>query len=135
ARRGPERARRRRRPPRSRPQEGLVKTVVVATRKVCLLPEFPGNTWSHMQWVLGLQRLGLRTVWIDHVTRLDPRRHPHSIEYVVREFERTARDFGFEGRWAIVLGAKEERVFGMSPEELRATVDAADLLLNISKTL
>jgi hypothetical protein len=111
-----------------------LKTVVVGTRQVCLLPEFAGNTWAHMQWVLGLQRLGFDVVWVDHLEPLEPLRQHHSVEHLVREFRRTAAEFGFEGRWAIAL-ERDGRVFGMTEGELQRAMRDADLLINLSKVL
>jgi hypothetical protein len=112
-----------------------VRTVVVATRKVCVLPEFAGNTWAHLQWVLGLQRLGVRVVWVDYVNKLNPQAHPHTLDYVVRTFGRLAQDFGFAGNWAIVFGDDGKQVFGMTPADLNEVAKDADLLINISKTV
>jgi hypothetical protein len=118
---------------------------VVASRGASGLPEFPGNTWTFLQYVLGLARLGVESYWVDYQPRLDPRRsaegsraHPdedsHSIDYVSARFQAMARRFGFDGRYCILYdgGAKS---FGMSPAELGELVDGLDLLLNLGGPL
>ena len=49
---------------------------------------------------------------------VDPLVHHHSLEYLVRRFERTVRDFGLEGRSCIVYN-EGERYFGMTEGEFR----------------
>ena len=80
--------------------------VVVASPAASGLPEFAGNVWTFLQYVVGLDRLGVESFWVDHQPRLDPRQparerraHPeeegHSIDYASARFEATARTFGF----------------------------------------
>jgi hypothetical protein len=119
--------------------------VVVASSRASGLPEFAGNTWAFLQYVVGLARLGVETFWVDHQPRLDPRlptrrcrprirEDCHSIEYVSARFQAMARKFGFEGRYCILYddGAKG---FGMSPSELDELVEDVDLLLNLAGPL
>jgi hypothetical protein len=119
--------------------------VVVATNRASGLPEFAGNTWAFLQYVLGFTRLGVETFWVDYQEKLDPRlptrrcrprirEDCHSIDYVSARFQAMARQFGFDGRYCIVYdeGAKG---FGMSPAELGELVDAVDLLLNLAGPL
>ena len=118
---------------------------VIASPGASGLPEFAGNTWAFLQYVVGLDRLGVEAFWVDHQPKLDPRRpardrraHPaedcHSIEYVTARFGAMARDFGFDGRYCILYdgGASGS---GMSPEELGEVVEEADLLLNLGARL
>jgi hypothetical protein len=118
---------------------------VVASRAASGLPEFAGNTWTFLQYVLGLDRLGVESFWVDYQPKVDPRQpaqgsraHPdedcHSIDYVSARFDAMARKFGFDGRYCILYdgGAKG---FGMSPAELRELVDGVDLLLNLGGPL
>jgi hypothetical protein len=118
---------------------------VVASPGASGLPEFAGNTWAFLQYVVGLDRLGVEAFWVDHQPKLDPRRpardrraHPaedcHSIEYVSARFGAMARDFGFDGRYSIIYdgGASAS---GMSPKELREVAEEADLLLNLGARL
>ena len=118
---------------------------VVASPGASGLPEFAGNTWAFLQYVVGLDRLGVEAFWVDHQPKLDPRRpardrraHPaedcHSIEYVTARFGAMARDFGFDGRYCILYDG-DASGSGMSPEELREVVEEADLLLNLGARL
>jgi hypothetical protein len=118
---------------------------VVASPGASGLPEFAGNTWAFLQYVVGLDRLGVEAFWVDHQPKLDPRQpardrraHPaedcHSIEYVTARFEAMARDFGFDDRYSILYdgGASAS---GLRPKELREAVEEADLLLNLGARL
>jgi len=116
--------------------------VVVATRNTSGLPDFPGNVWVPLQYVAGLQRLGIEALWVDRQDAHDPRlaarecrtlphRDAHSVEYVVRRFELIAREFGFAGRWCIVYDGGA-RHFGMGRAELEQAAAESDLLINIA---
>jgi hypothetical protein len=118
---------------------------VVASPGASGLPEFAGNVWAFLQYVVGLQRLGVETIWVDHQPRLDPRQparerraHPsedcHSIEYVSARFAAIAREFGFDGRYCILYDGGVQG-FGMTAEELRDLVEDVDLLLNLGGPL
>jgi hypothetical protein len=117
---------------------------VVASRGVSGLPQVAGNTWTFLQYVVGLAGLGVESYWVDHQPRLDPRRgardgraHPdadcHSIEYADARFRAMAQGFGFEGRYCIAYEGAGS--FGMSTAELEEVVDEADLLLNLAGPL
>ena len=119
--------------------------VVVASRGASGLPEFAGNTWTFLQYVLGLDRLGAESFWVDYQPKLDPgqpaegsRAHPeqdsHSIDYVSARFEAMARRFGFEGRYCILYDDGAEG-FGMSPARLEELAAGVDLLLNLGGPL
>jgi hypothetical protein len=119
--------------------------VVVASRGASGLPEFAGSTWTFLQYVLGLGRLGVESFWVDYQPKLDPRQlvqggraHPdedcHSIDYVSARFDAMARRFGFDDRYCILYDGGATG-FGMSPAELRELVDDADLLLNLGGPL
>ena len=118
---------------------------VVASRGASGLPEFAGNTWTFLQYVLGLARLGVESFWVDYQPKLDPRQpargdraHPdqdcHSIGYVSARFEAMARTFGFEDRYCILYDGGAE-AFGMSTAELDDLLDDADLLLTLGGPL
>jgi hypothetical protein len=118
---------------------------LVASPGASGLPEFAGNTWAFLQYVVGLDRLGVEAFWVDHQPKLDPRRaardrraHPaedcHSIEYVSARFGAMARDFGFDGRYCILYDGGE-RSSGMSPKELRDVAAEADVLFNLGARL
>jgi hypothetical protein len=106
-------------------------TVIVGTRDTSRFPAFAGSTWVRLQYLLGLRRLGVDAVWVDRLRAVDPLRHPHSLEYLVQRFDRTARDFGLRDRYCIVYddGA---HYFGMTEAQFRGLAAEADLLINIS---
>lgn len=106
-------------------------TVVIATSKWTSWPDVAGAAWVPVQYVLGFARLGVEAIWVDHLRRVDPRRHVHSVEYLMRRFAAAADDFGFAGRWCVIYddGA---RYFGLTEAELLDRVSQADQLLALS---
>src|SRR3569623_212676 len=95
---------------------------VVVTRGVSGLSEFAGITWAFLQYVVGLERLGIETYWVDLLPPMDPRRAArngrprpdedcHSPELAAQRFERLAQRFGFAERYCILSG---EGSFGLS---------------------
>jgi hypothetical protein len=118
---------------------------VVASPGASGLPEFAGNTWAFLQYVVGLGRLGVESFWVDSQPKLDPRQparerraHPeedcHSIDYVSARFEAMARRFGFEGHYCILYDGGASG-FGLTPTELEEIVEDTDLLLNLAGPL
>jgi hypothetical protein len=105
--------------------------VVLATAEVTGVPDVAGNTWVVLQWLLGLERLGVDVVWVDRQGTLDPRSAPHGIDYAVRILGEAAHDFDFEGRWSVVYEGGRHH-FGLGERELERFVDGADLLLNMA---
>jgi hypothetical protein len=108
-----------------------MKQVILGTRKTTRLPEFAGSTWVRLQYMLGLTKLGLECFWVDRLSAVDPLSHPHTLEYLVERFERTAKQFGFEDRYCIIYN-DGEKYFGLSESSLRNLAESADLLINIS---
>jgi hypothetical protein len=104
--------------------------VVVATHNTSAMPEFAGSIWVRLQYVLGLDRLGVESFWVDRLMEIDPRAHPHSLAYLMRRFGATAEEFGLRGRYCVVYEAGP-RHFGMSSDELEDLAASADLLINI----
>ena len=118
---------------------------VIASRAVSALPEFAGNTWAFLQYVIGLQRLGVETYWVDHQPALDPRRPArngrpkphedcHGIDVVATRFAELARRFGFEDRYCIVYDGGK-KTYGKTATELVELIDAADVLFNLAGPL
>ncbi len=119
--------------------------VVVATRGVSGLPQFAGNTWAFLQYVVGLGRLGVETYWVDHQPKLDPRlaaengrSRPHadchSVDYAHNRFHELAQRFGFDGRYCILYDG-EATDLGMSAADFGELAGEADLLLNFAGPL
>jgi len=118
---------------------------VIASRGVSGLPEIAGNTWTFLQYVVGLERLGVESFWVDYQPKLDPRlpaqdgrarphEDCHSIDYARERFHTMARTFGFEDRYCIVYEGEATRS-NVADARLRELVDEADLLLNIAGLL
>src|SRR4030095_6533570 len=106
-----------------------MRTVVVGTRGTSAIPEFAGSTWVRLQYVLGLARLGLHSVWVDHI--YPPRDSRRSLEYLMNRFHRTASAFGFADRYCVIVHGGE-RYVGMSERQLAEVAHEADVLINIS---
>ncbi|MDB4441915.1 hypothetical protein N9219_00690 [bacterium] len=104
--------------------------VIVATKETSGQPEFAGWWWVPLQYVLGLQKLEVESFWVDHQSFIDPLKHPHSLDYLMRRFDRTARDFELQNRYCIVYNGGE-RYFGMTQKEYLQLASEADLLINL----
>jgi hypothetical protein len=118
---------------------------VLATRGVSGLPQFAGNTWAFLQYVVGLGRLGVETYWVDYQPKLDPRQTAkngrslphvdcHSVDYTRARFHELAEAFEFEGRYCILYDG-EATGLGMSAADLGELAGEADLLLNFAGPL
>ncbi len=105
--------------------------VVVATAGTTGLPEFAGLTWIALQYVVGLQNLGIQTFWVDHLGPVNPFRRPHSLDYLIARFDSTARDFGLQEQYCLVYNGGDG-YFGMTERQLVQLASGADLLINIS---
>jgi hypothetical protein len=108
-----------------------MKKVILGTRGTSRWPEFAGSTWVRLQYMLGLTKLGIECFWVDRLEWVDPLTHPHTLDYLVERFDRTARQFGFADRYCIVYNGGEKH-FGLSESALKSVIDSAGLLLNIS---
>lgn len=106
-------------------------TVVIATNKWTSWPDVAGATWVPIQYVVGFARLGVEAIWVDHLRRVDPRNHVHSLEYLMTRFATAADDFGFADRWCVIYDGGA-RYFGLTKSELLDRASSADLLLAIS---
>ena len=108
-----------------------MKQVVLGTRGTSGVPEFAGSTWVRLQYMLGLTALGVECFWVDRLHHIDPMKHPHTLDYLVERFDRTARQFGFQDRYCIVYDGGEKH-FGLSESSLKNLCESAGLLLNVS---
>jgi hypothetical protein len=106
-------------------------TVILGTRGTSGWPEFAGSTWVRLQYVLGLLQLGVDAVWVDRLPRIDELKHHHTLDYLMRRFDRTMADFGLGERYCVVYDGGA-RYFGMPEPRLQEVVRRADLLINIS---
>lgn len=106
-------------------------TAILGTNQTSAWPHFGGSLWVRLQYILGLRRLGIDAVWVDRLAALDPRRDPHSIEYLGARFAEMAGWFGIADRYCIVYD-DGRRFLGMTGEELDDAIAESELLLNIS---
>jgi hypothetical protein len=105
--------------------------VIVGTNGTSRNPEFAGSAWVRLQYVLGLEELGVESFWVDRLqSPVDPRKMPHSLAYLMKRFDRMANDFGFGDRYCVVY-KNGERHFGMSEKQLTQLASEADLLINV----
>lgn len=104
---------------------------IVGTKEKSGLPEFAGSTWVRLQYLLGLQRLGIESFWVDHLSAVDPLNRHHSLHYLIESFDHTARSFGLQDHYCIVYN-NGERYFGMPEKQLMQIVADAELLISIS---
>ena len=111
-----------------------MKTVVVATSGTTGWPEFAGSTWVRMQYVLGLQRLGIESFWIEKLGPVNPWRRVHTLEYLMHRFDQTARDFGFASNYCVVYDGGKQ-TFGLSESQLVDVLRRADLVISVGKTV
>ena len=109
----------------------MTAKVILGTRQTSRFPEFAGSTWVRLQYMIGLQKLGVECFWVDRLGTVDPHKDPHSLAYLLERFDRTARDFGFQDRYCVEYNGGE-RHFGMTAAQLDRLSREADLLINIS---
>ena len=104
--------------------------VIVATRNTTSRPEFAGWMWVPLQYLLGFERLGLESYWVDRIDPINPYKQPHSLDYLMSRLARTAEEVGFENRYCVRY-ARGEKSFGLSEARFSKLVESADLLVNL----
>jgi hypothetical protein len=109
-------------------------TIILGTNETSAWPHFGGSLWVRLQYLLGLQRLGIDAYWVDRLAPPDPRKNPHSVDYLAHRFQRFAEDFNFQEHYCIVYNGGE-RHYGMGERRLLELIERADLLLNVSGRL
>jgi hypothetical protein len=92
-----------------------------------------GATWAALQYVLGLDQLGHRTLLLDEVApdRITPRGAPIERSDNAAYFERVVEDFGLEGRSSLTVSGTRDCV-GLPYEQVLESARSADLLVNES---
>jgi hypothetical protein len=110
-------------------------TIAVGGR-VASTPYQGGASWATLQYVLGFDRLGHRTVLLDEVTpdQLTPSGAPLAESANAAYFEHVVQEFGLGDRAALLLTGTRETV-GLPFERILAAARSADLLLNESGVL
>ena len=103
--------------------------VILGSCEVSRYPEFAGSTWVWLQYMLGLERMGVECFWVDHLGAVDPLKDAHSLQYMLDRFAQTAREFGIQARCCVDYNEGQD-YFGMSRREFEQLAGSADLLLN-----
>jgi hypothetical protein len=103
---------------------------IVATRETSRRAEFAGSMWVRFQYLLGLQKLGIESYWVDRIAQVDPFTQPHSLDYLMKRFGRIVDDWHLNGR-ACVDYNHGEQFFGMTEKELLRVIHDTDLLINM----
>ena len=75
--------------------------VILGSCEVSRYPEFAGSTWVWLQYMLGLERMGVECFWVDHLGAVDPLKDAHSLQYMLDRFAQTAREFGIQARCCV----------------------------------
>src|SRR6185295_12687575 len=107
-----------------------MKKVIINTVGKSRVPEFGGSIWARLQYLLGLERLGVESFWVDHLDFIDPLVERRSVEYLVRRFHQTTCDFGLADRYCIVYNDGAE-YFGMGQHRFEMLAQEADLIITI----
>jgi hypothetical protein len=99
------------------------------------VPRQGGLAWLHLQFLLGLRRLGWNVLFVDRLEAemcLDEAGRPASCEESqnLRHFRRVMREFGLEQSCSL-FDDHGACVFGLSREHVLERAEQADLLLNI----
>src|SRR5262245_16810946 len=99
------------------------------------VPQQGGLTWLHLQFVLGLRRLGWDVLFLDRLAPdmfVDVTSSPAVFDDSpnIRYFRRVADDFGLNGSFSLVF-SRGERTIGVLPGQVLELASRADLLLNV----
>jgi hypothetical protein len=95
-----------------------------------------GEAWVRLSWVLGLQRIGFETYFVEQIgssSCVDQDGAPAEFADSVNRshFESVVRDFGLDGRAGLLCDEGREAA-GLNRKEIQAAAAGADLLFNIS---
>jgi len=110
--------------------------IVFVSGAIANKPWNGGEAWVRLSWLRGLQRLGLRVVFVEQVAAaacVDAAGMPTDWEASEnrRFFDRVVADFGLAGHAAVIVD-DGRIVHGLNLAELFRLADAAPLLVNIS---
>lgn len=112
-----------------------MRGLIVYSGALAQVPRQGGLTWLHLQFLLGLRRLGWDVLFLDRLSpqmcvdeMAQPARFEDSLN--VRYFLRVMRDFGLGNAFSLSYN-RGERVIGLSRKEVMERVAGAELLLNV----
>src|SRR3954452_12774995 len=95
-----------------------------------------GHTWHHLQYLIGLRRLGHEVVffehfgWADSCYDADRNMMTGDPSYGVRYLENVFRRAGLDAEWCYL--AEDDTAHGISRARLAEAIASADLYLNLS---
>lgn len=96
-----------------------------------------GLVWHHLQYVLGLQRMGHDVIFIedsdDYPSCYNPETHEFSVDpsYGIRFIEQVFSRFKMNNKWAY-YHAHSNKWFGADEKTVKQFCQSADLFLNLS---
>lgn len=107
---------------------------IVLLGKLTTMP-FGGSVWQVLHYLIGLDRLGFETYYVEARTQA-PRhfvREPgeDGADAAAAFLERTLSRFGYADRWALQALDSDGRCYGMSESELRKLYESAELVINL----
>jgi len=95
----------------------------------------PGVLWQTVHYLLGLERLGFETYYVEAHARtpsmLMERDTDDGSVRAAELIDRVLRDFGLEDRWAYQALHHDGRCLGMTERQLTALYDSAEVIINL----
>jgi hypothetical protein len=95
-----------------------------------------GHSWHHLQYLIGLSRLGHEVVFFEHYgwpnSCYDPANNVMSADssYGIRYLQNVLRHYGFDGDWCYL--AEDGTAYGISRDRLAKFCNECDIYLNLS---
>ncbi len=94
-----------------------------------------GATWDYIQYPLGLKMLGHDVYYIEDTAKYPIYQLEESAwddcSYCVNYLKEAMEAVGMDDRWAY-RDVATDKLFGMSPQKLKAVVETADVFINVS---
>jgi hypothetical protein len=110
-------------------------SIVVAGYIVC--GPIGGLVWHHLQYVLGLQRMGYEVLFVEDSHEYPACYHPVSFQltedpsYGLDFLKNVFAQHGLENKWAY-FDYHTNRWFGKSEQEIKSFVDRSEIYINLS---
>lgn len=97
---------------------------------------YAGMAWMHMQFVVGLRRLGHDAYYVETTSTwpYDPVRESKvcDSDYALPYLRQVAKDFGLEGYWAYRRSYSDKEWFGLDRSKAEDLLANADAVFNIA---
>lgn len=112
-----------------------MRTIVVSGA-IANKPYNGGEAWVRLSWVLGLRRLGFRTIFLEQIDRdtcigSDGDRVEVEESVNLAYFQEVLQTFGLEGSASLIL-TDGEQFFGLDEPEILDIAAESELLVNIT---